>query len=149
VPLDAAAKALAAATLSKWRMELRDLAGGATLLNDSYNANPDSTRAALDALVAIDGRRRIAVLGEMRELGPAGEAEHRAVGRYAALRADVVVAVGAAAGAIAEAAGERAVPVADNAAAIEWLRRHVGDGDVVLVKASRGGRLDEVAAALV
>jgi UDP-N-acetylmuramoyl-tripeptide--D-alanyl-D-alanine ligase len=97
VPLDAAAAALATASLSKWRMELRDLAGGAMLLNDSFNANPDSARAALDALAAIEGGRRIAVLGEMRELGDDSEAEHRAVGEYAASRADVVVAVGEAA----------------------------------------------------
>jgi UDP-N-acetylmuramoyl-tripeptide--D-alanyl-D-alanine ligase len=148
VPLDVTAKALATASLSKWRMELRELAGGARLLNDSYNANPDSTRAALDALAAIEGSRRIAVLGEMLELGDTSAAEHRAVGRYAASRSDVVVTVGTAARAIADGAGERAVSVPDNAAAVEWLREHVGDGDVVLVKASRGGRLDEVAAAL-
>ncbi|WP_194905859.1 UDP-N-acetylmuramoyl-tripeptide--D-alanyl-D-alanine ligase [Catenulispora rubra] len=148
VPLDVTAKALATASLSKWRMELRELAGGARLLNDSYNANPDSTRAALDALAAIEGSRRIAVLGEMLELGDISPAEHRAIGRYASSRSDVVVAVGTAARAIADGAGERAVPVPDNAAAVAWLREHVGDGDVVLVKASRGSRLDEVAAAL-
>ena len=148
VPLAAAAKALATASLSKWRMELRDLADGGTLLNDSYNANPDSTRAALDALAAIQARRRIAVLGEMRELGDHGPAEHRAIGRYAASRADLVVTVGDAARPIADGAGERALALADNAAAVAWLRGNVGDGDVVLVKASRGGRLDEVAAAL-
>ncbi len=148
VPLDVAAAALATASLSKWRMELRDLAGGAMLLNDSYNANPDSTRAALDALAAIDGARRIAVLGEMLELGEASEAEHRAVGKYAASRADVVVAVGEAAGPLAAVGGERAVRVADNDAAVDWLRGHLAAGDVVLVKASRGARLDEVAAAL-
>ena len=149
VPLDVTAKALATASLSKWRMELRELAVGARLLNDSYNANPDSTRAALDALAAIEGSRRIAVLGEMLELGDTSPAEHRAIGRYASSRSDVVVAVGAAARAIADGAGERAIPVPDNAAAVAWLREHVGEGDVVLVKASRGGRLDEVAAALV
>jgi UDP-N-acetylmuramoyl-tripeptide--D-alanyl-D-alanine ligase len=148
VPVDVAAAALATAALSKWRMELRDLAGGAMLLNDSYNANPDSTRAALDALAAIDGVRRIAVLGEMLELGEASEAEHRAVGDYAASRADVVVAVGEAALPLAAVAGKRAVRVADNDAAVDWLRRHLAAGDVVLVKASRGARLDEVAAAL-
>ena len=148
VPLDAAAAALATASVSKWRMELRDLAVGAMLLNDSYNANPDSTRAALDALAVIEGERRIAVLGEMRELGDESAAEHRAVGEYAACRADVVAVVGEAARPIADGAGERAVALADNDAAVDWLRRHLAAGDVVLVKASRGPHLDEVAAAL-
>lgn len=148
VPLTMATTALATASLSRWRMELRDLAGGARLLNDSYNANPDSTRAGLDALAAIEGKRRIAVLGEMLELGDASEAEHRAVGAYAAARADVVVAVGDGARPVADGAGERAVPLADNDAAIHWLRGHLAAGDVVLVKASRGARLDLVAAAL-
>ncbi|NUU21901.1 MAG: UDP-N-acetylmuramoyl-tripeptide--D-alanyl-D-alanine ligase, partial [Streptomycetaceae bacterium] len=129
-------------------MEPRDLACGATLLNDSYNANPDSTRAALDALAAIEGGRRIAVLGEMRELGDGSEAEHRAIGEYAAARADVVVAVGEAARPIADGAGERAVTPGGNDAAVDWLRRHLAAGDVVLVKASRAALLDEVAAAL-
>jgi UDP-N-acetylmuramoyl-tripeptide--D-alanyl-D-alanine ligase len=148
VPLDVAAVALATASLSKWRMELCDLAGGATLLNDSFNANPDSTRAALDALAAIEGGRRIAVLGEMLELGDDSEAEHRAVGEYAASLADVVIAVGEAARPFADGAGERAVALADNDAAVDWLRGHLAAGDVVLVKASREARLDEVAAAL-
>jgi UDP-N-acetylmuramoyl-tripeptide--D-alanyl-D-alanine ligase len=148
VPLDVAAAALATAALSKWRMELRDLTGGATLLNDSYNANPDSARAALDALVAIEGRRRIAVLGEMLELGEDSAAEHRAVGEYAVSRADVVVAVGAGARPIADGAGERAMTLAGNDAAVDWLRGHLTTGDVVLIKGSRGAHLDEVAAAL-
>ncbi|MGX1365269.1 UDP-N-acetylmuramoyl-tripeptide--D-alanyl-D-alanine ligase [Streptomyces canus] len=148
VPLDTAAASLATASLSRWRMELRELAGGVTLLNDSYNANPDSTRAALDALAAIEGGRRVAVLGEMLELGDDSEAEHRAVGEYAASRADVVVAVGGAAASIADGAGAKAVSSADRSAAVGWLRRHLAAGDVVLVKASRGARLDEVADAL-
>ncbi|MFI9103182.1 UDP-N-acetylmuramoyl-tripeptide--D-alanyl-D-alanine ligase [Streptomyces fildesensis] len=149
VSLDVTAAALTTASLSKWRMELRDLTGGATLLNDSYNANPDSTRAALDALAAIEGGRRIAVLGEMLELGAGSEAEHRDVGEYAASRADVVAVVGEGARPIADGAGERAVVLADNVAAVDWLRGHLVAGDVVLVKASRGARLDVVAAALV
>lgn len=148
VPLTRATASLTTASLSKWRMELRDLADGTTLLNDSYNANPDSTRAALDALAAVEGGRRIAVLGEMLELGDDSEDEHRAVGAYAASRADVVVAVGKAALPIADGAGERAVALGDNDAAVDWLRNHLVTGDVVLVKASRGARLDEVAAAL-
>ncbi|GAA4962385.1 UDP-N-acetylmuramoyl-tripeptide--D-alanyl-D-alanine ligase [Yinghuangia aomiensis] len=148
VSLDEAAAALAGASVSEWRMEPRRLSGGAVLLNDSYNANPDSTRAGLDALAAVEGRRRIAVLGEMLELGDASDAEHFAVGKYAASRADTVVTVGAAARTIAEGAGERAVPLDDNDVAVGWLRGHLTAGDVVLIKASRGARLDEVAAAL-
>lgn len=148
VPLDVASAAFSTASLSKWRLELRELAGGAVLLNDSYNADPDSARAALDALAAIEGGRRIAVLGEMLELGDDSEAEHRAVGEYAASRADVVAAVGEVARPIADGAGQRAVALPGNDAAVDWLRTHLAVGDVVLVKASRAARLDEVTAAL-
>ncbi|MET8626426.1 UDP-N-acetylmuramoyl-tripeptide--D-alanyl-D-alanine ligase [Kitasatospora sp. NPDC004669] len=148
VPLGLATVALTTASLSPWRMEVRDLACGATLLNDTYNANPDSTRAALDALAAIECGRRIAVLGEMLELGDGSAAQHRAVGLYAAERADLVAVVGEAARPIADGAGERAVLFAGKDAAVDWLRDHLAAGDVVLVKASRGARLDEVAAAL-
>jgi UDP-N-acetylmuramoyl-tripeptide--D-alanyl-D-alanine ligase len=147
VPVELTAAALATASVSKWRMELCDLPGGITLLNDSFNANPDSTRAALDALAVIDGRR-IAVLGEMLELGEESEAEHHAIGEYAASRADLVVAVGEGARAIAQGAGDRGRVLPDNNTTIDWLRRTLVAGDVVLVKASREARLDEVAAAL-
>jgi UDP-N-acetylmuramoyl-tripeptide--D-alanyl-D-alanine ligase len=84
----------------------------------------------------------------MLELGDDSEAGHRAVGEYAASRADVVVAVGEAARPIADGAGQRAVALAGNEAAVDWLRSHLAADDVVLVKASRAARLDEVAAAL-
>ncbi|GAA2089593.1 UDP-N-acetylmuramoyl-tripeptide--D-alanyl-D-alanine ligase [Streptomyces albiaxialis] len=148
IPLVTSAVALSTASLSGRRMERRALACGATLIDDSYNANPDATRAALDTLAAIAGRRRIAVLGAMLELGADSEAEHRAVGEYAAARADLVAVVGETARPVADAAGERAVPLTDNRAATAWLRETLTGGDVVLVKASRGARLDEVAAAL-
>ncbi|MDN3241531.1 UDP-N-acetylmuramoyl-tripeptide--D-alanyl-D-alanine ligase [Glycomyces tritici] len=148
IALEASAKALAGAALSKWRMELRDLPGGVVLLDDSYNANPDSARAALDALAAIEGSRRIAVLGDMAELGDASESEHRAIGRYAAARADIVIAVGATARLIAEGAGARAVALRDNGSAVGRLRGLLAPGDVVLVKASREARLDEVVEAV-
>jgi UDP-N-acetylmuramoyl-tripeptide--D-alanyl-D-alanine ligase len=156
IPLDRVAAALSAvSTLSKWRMELHELPGGVVLLNDSYNANPESTRAAVDALVSIGAdpavRRTVAVLGEMRELGADSEAAHREVGEYAAARVDQLLVVGTASHGIhagASDAGGRSVFVEDNAAAIAWLRDEVAEGDAVLVKASRGASLDEVAAAL-
>lgn len=145
--------------LSKWRMEVTELSSGVTVINDSYNANPESVRAALKALAAI-GRARpeartIAVLGEMRELGASAREEHDAIGRLA-VRLDIhqLVVVGEAAKAMHLGAhlegswGEESVFVASNADAVVWLREHITPDDVVLVKASRGARLDEVAAAI-
>lgn len=148
VSLETSAAALATSTLSKWRTEVSELPVGATLINDSYNCSPGSAIAALDALAAVKGRRHIAVMGEILELGDASEVEHRAVGTHARGRADVVLAIGENVRPLAAAAGDRAIALDDNSAAIDWLRANVAKGDVVLVKASRGARLDEVAAAL-
>ncbi|WP_246088122.1 UDP-N-acetylmuramoyl-tripeptide--D-alanyl-D-alanine ligase [Nocardioides albertanoniae] len=148
VALEQAAAALSTTSISKWRMELRTLSNGAMLLDDSYNANPESTKAGLDALASIEAGRRIAVLGEMLELGETSRDAHHEIGTYAATKADLVVTVGGAAADIADGAGRRAVALSDNAAAIEWLRTHLAPGDAVLLKASRGARLDQVAAAL-
>jgi UDP-N-acetylmuramoyl-tripeptide--D-alanyl-D-alanine ligase len=161
-PLDAVARRLSAATAtSRWRMEVSTTASGVTLVNDAYNANPESMRAALDALVAMgraaDGRparRTWAVLGEMRELGADADAAHEQVGREAAERGiDQVVAVGrpaygvaTGAKALAGATVVQAVPDVD--AAVELLRAQTRAGDVVLVKASRGSALERVAAGL-
>jgi len=135
VPLAEAADALSRARLSPWRMELCRTASGAMVLNDAYNANPASMRAALDTLAALPGRRRVAVLGVMAELdGP--EQEHRDIsGRATALGIELV-AVGT------DLYGP--APVDDVAAALGPL----GDGDVVLVKGSRVAGLERVAAAL-
>ncbi len=155
--LEVVAARLAEVTaLSRWRMELHERPDGSAVLNDAYNANPDSMAAALRALVALaEGRggRPVAVLGEMRELGESSEAEHREVGRLAGeLGVARVVGVGPAAAAIVagarETSEEEPVQVEDNAAAVTWLQEHSRPGDVVLVKASRGARLDEVADAL-
>jgi len=143
------------ASLSRWRMELHERADGVIVLNDAYNANPESVRAAIDALEVIgadDGvRRTVAVLGEMRELGDDHEASHRGIGAYAAARVGELLVVGDAARGIHDAAveaGATSALVADGAAATAWLRERIGPGDAVLVKASRGARLDEVADAL-
>jgi UDP-N-acetylmuramoyl-tripeptide--D-alanyl-D-alanine ligase len=126
------------------------LANGATVLNDCYNANPLSMRAALDDLAMQEtAGRRVAVLGDMLELGPAEHEHHAEVGAYAASAGvELLIAVGPRAAAMLETfAGEaRAVPDAQAAAAL--ARDLVGPGDVVLVKASRGVGLEVVAEAL-
>lgn len=129
------AAALADIGLTAMRMEVQRTAGGATVLNDSYNANPTSMRAALDALADLPATRRIAVLGLMAEISDA-EAEHRAIVEYAHGRGIDVLAVGTALYGI--------TPVADPVAALGSL----SGGDAVLVKASRVVGLERVAAAL-
>jgi UDP-N-acetylmuramoyl-tripeptide--D-alanyl-D-alanine ligase len=128
-----------------------------TLVNDSYNANPESVRAAIEALAAMStGRRSWAVLGEMLELGAASMAQHEEVGRLArGWGVARVVAVGEGAqevhtGALAAGAadGEESLLVPDVDAAVALLEAQLRPGDVVLVKASRGAGLDRVAAAL-
>jgi UDP-N-acetylmuramoyl-tripeptide--D-alanyl-D-alanine ligase len=138
---------------SRWRMEVADTPDGVTVVNDAYNANPDSMAAALRALVALArGRRTWAVLGYMAELGPAAADAHREVGRLVAgLGIGNLVVVGEAATPIAAgAAGADTAlhEVDDIAAAIALLRAEVAPGDVVLVKASRTVGLERVAAAL-
>ena len=155
-----AARLDAAAAASRWRMEVTTRADGVTVVNDAYNANPDSMRAALSALAAMTRgtrpRRGWAVLGEMLELGDGARAEHEALGALvAAGRVDRLVAVGgdtaAAVVAGALAAGlpaAAAVQVPDRDAALAVLAGELRPGDVVLVKASRSVGLDVVAAVL-
>jgi UDP-N-acetylmuramoyl-tripeptide--D-alanyl-D-alanine ligase len=135
--------------LSPGRGQRRALAAGVVLLDDAYNANPMSMRAALDTLAAtgVEGRH-IAVLGDMLELGPTAAAHHREIGRYAAAAADVLVTVGPLAATMAEEfEGERHV-VADAAAAAELVPQLARSGDAVLVKASNGVGLRIVCDAL-
>ncbi|WP_346766642.1 UDP-N-acetylmuramoyl-tripeptide--D-alanyl-D-alanine ligase [Nocardioides sp. JQ2195] len=160
LPADTIARALASATsLSRWRMELDELSDGTVVVNDAYNANPESMRAAISALLAISGKRAarsIAVLGVMKELGPESDADHRALGEHAlASGVDVLLVVGDDAREIAEGAANitvgrgTAVCVADRAEALAWLRENIRSGDVVLVKASRAAGLERVAQELI
>ncbi|MEU9252352.1 UDP-N-acetylmuramoyl-tripeptide--D-alanyl-D-alanine ligase [Streptomyces sp. NPDC048270] len=151
-----------AGTLSRWRMEVTERADGVTIVNDAYNANPESMRAALRALAAMGGSARAnggrtwAVLGPMAELGDASLAEHDAVGRLAVrLNVSKLVAVGGREaswlqlGAYNEGSwGEESVLVSDAQAAVDLLRSELRPGDVVLVKASRSIGLERVALAL-
>ncbi|MFF5085479.1 UDP-N-acetylmuramoyl-tripeptide--D-alanyl-D-alanine ligase [Actinoplanes sp. NPDC000266] len=151
MPADAVASALSMAhATSAGRMQRHDLPDGSTIIDDSYNANPDSMRAGLQALAAMRGSRRtIAVLGEMAELGITASQEHHAVGALAGqLGVDVVVAVGQDAAARtadgAEAAGVVVHRVADAQAASDLLIDLLRAGDVVLVKGSRSAGLQAV-----
>jgi UDP-N-acetylmuramoyl-tripeptide--D-alanyl-D-alanine ligase len=151
-----------AGTLSRWRMEVTERADGVTVVNDAYNANPESMRAALRALVAMGGASRAqggrtwAVLGPMAELGDDSLAEHDAVGRLVVrLNVSKLVAVGGREaswlqlGAYNEGSwGEESVLVSDAQAAVDLLRSELRPGDVVLVKASRSIGLERVAQAL-
>jgi UDP-N-acetylmuramoyl-tripeptide--D-alanyl-D-alanine ligase len=155
VELDQVAAALgAAAPRSRWRMELHDRADGVTVINDSYNANPDSMRAALSTLAELgrSGRQTWAVLGDMLELGDTAAHEHEAIGRFAAQAGvEHLIALGEHAKRMTEAAVDAGLPpasavaVADKSEAVAVLRAGLGPRDVVLVKASRGLALDTVA----
>jgi UDP-N-acetylmuramoyl-tripeptide--D-alanyl-D-alanine ligase len=127
--------------------------GDVTVIDDSYNAGPDSMLAALETLAGLPGRH-IAVLGEMAELGELAEASHRDVGTRAGRTLDLLVAVGEARGVLADAAIAAGLPadavlgVADAEAALAAVGPRLRPGDVVLVKASRSVGLERVAEGL-
>jgi UDP-N-acetylmuramoyl-tripeptide--D-alanyl-D-alanine ligase len=144
LPLDRAHEGATRVRLSRWRGEELPLPGGGFVVNDAYNANPASLRAALEHLAERGrDRRRIAVLGEMAELGAAAEDYHRELGALADELGIDVVAVGDR----ARAYDARTwVPDAD--AAVELLRDLLRPGDALLVKASRAAALEGIAPAL-
>lgn len=140
------------AAASPHRMNLVELGCGALLIDDSYNANPDSLRAGLAALAdfgRVRGGRTVAVIGEMRELGDTSPDLHAACGTYASeLGIDEVVSLGGDADRLGEAAGTwRHLSDLDEAAA--YVRATCGPGDVVLVKGSNGSRAHVVATTLI
>jgi UDP-N-acetylmuramoyl-tripeptide--D-alanyl-D-alanine ligase len=151
IPMEQAAAALAALLPTEkrgnrlpWR--------GAELINDTYNANPAAMQSMIAALVATPAQRRIVIAGEMRELGGEAERQHAACGRFAAQAGvDVLVGVQGYAAAMVEAAraaGMEAVFVESPEEAAAWMRAHLRAGDLVLLKASRGVRLERALALL-
>jgi UDP-N-acetylmuramoyl-tripeptide--D-alanyl-D-alanine ligase len=141
-----AVQVLSTLTASDKRGQVLQL-GNITVINDCYNSNPKALRAMVDTLAGMPGNRRIVVAGEMLELGPAGEKMHQDAGRHIAeKKIDVLLGVCGLARAAVEAAkrvGIRAefAPSAEEAG--EWLHRETQSGDVVLLKASRGVRLEK------
>jgi len=121
--------------------------GNITVINDCYNSNPKALDAMVDALASMPARRRIVVAGEMLELGPAGPDMHQHSGEHMAeKKIDVVVGVRGLAQQIVDAAKQKGVVaefVATPEAAGDWLARETRDGDVVLLKASRGVKLEK------
>jgi UDP-N-acetylmuramoyl-tripeptide--D-alanyl-D-alanine ligase len=141
LPLERAAAGVPGIRLSPWRGEELLLPGGGLVVNDAYNANPDSMRAALEHLAArAQGRRRIAILGEMAELGEASERYHREIAELAAALDVLVLGVGEGARAYGPA-----VWAADAEEALEVARSLLRPGDAVLVKASRAVGLEGIA----
>lgn len=140
--------------LSGMRIEQLDGRQGSTLLNDAYNASPSSMRAALDVLSSMKSHsRRIAVLGDMLELGSEEQTYHEQMGVYAAEHADLLFTYGErgrfiAAGALRQMPSELVYSYTSKPELIQALLETVQQGDVVLVKASRGMRLEEVIQAL-
>ena len=120
--------------------------GNITVINDCYNSNPKALAAMVDALATMPAKRRIVVAGEMLELGPAGADMHREAGRHIAEKGiDLVIGVRGLAEQIiagASAAGTKAEFVQNSDAAGEWLAKNTRDGDLVLLKASRGVKLE-------
>jgi UDP-N-acetylmuramoyl-tripeptide--D-alanyl-D-alanine ligase len=152
VSLEGAAAGLKKATLTKGRLEVKRVRG-IRILDDTYNANPDSVVAALKTLAAFPAARRIAVLGRMNELGLEFERGHRRVGEAAGReKVDSVLSVGEGAAFISESAREHGVPETAHAATVEEaaaiLRGLAREGDSVLVKGSRSLRMERIVEAM-
>lgn len=145
--LDDIVAGLARATPVRGRLRAVPGRNGATIIDDSYNANPGSVRAALDHLAALRGRR-ILVLGNMAELGPEAPALHKEIGEYARGRCDLLFAIGDLASQAAAAFGADGRRVADIAAARDVLEPLLGTDVTVLVKGSRVMGLDRLVKAL-
>ena len=147
--IEECAAGLAAAPLTKARLQIKEI-GGVQFLDDSYNANPDSMKAALRTLVELDAEgKRIAVLGEMRELGAESERGHREIGETAAtLGVDQLITIGDAAELIAEGARTAGLDKVSSARstseAAKLLSEMAEPGDLVLIKGSRAARTEEV-----
>ena len=147
--LEDCAAGLVAAPLARARLQIRQI-HGVQFIDDSYNANPDSMKAALRTLVELDtDGKRIAVLGEMKELGSESEHGHREVGETAAtLEVDHLIAIGSVAAAIASAAERAGLrnsrTVNSPAEAAEILAQIAASGDLVLIKGSRAARTERV-----
>ncbi|MFN2339820.1 MAG: UDP-N-acetylmuramoyl-tripeptide--D-alanyl-D-alanine ligase [Halanaerobium sp.] len=136
------------------RMEFVVLKNGARIINDSYNANPLAVRAAVDVLLELKGKRKIAILASMLELGSKSKLKHQEVGAYAAEKdIDLLITIGSEAEQIAAGAepgmqAEKIIVLANNQECINFLTAEIKADDLILIKGSRANKLEEIAAEL-
>ena len=147
-------RALKTVEFSSFRMEFIELNNGAQMINDSYNANPLAVKAALDVLEETEGKRKIAVLASMLELGKESDKKHREVGKYAAEKnIDFLITIGGKAAEIAVGAEtkmslKKIITLDDNKECIDFLSSKIKAKDLILIKGSRANKLEEIAAEL-
>ena len=148
----AIASALSQARLTGMRLDIAENKAGVIVINDAYNANPDSMKSAISVLMNQAGGRKVAVLGDMYELGKYEAESHKEVGMEAAAqKVDYLIAVGALGaliGQAAETAGCKVDFAADNGQAIQYLQQYITQGDAVLVKGSRGMKMEQIVQSL-
>ena len=140
-------KGVAAAEMTDMRMSI-EKSGETIILKDFYNAAPDSIRASLEVLKTVEGHRRVAVLGDVLEMGSFAEEEHRKLGKSVNDAADVLITAGENAKFIAEGAKDagmsEVISFDDTDAAAEKIREFIKDGDCILIKASRGMKFEKI-----
>jgi UDP-N-acetylmuramoyl-tripeptide--D-alanyl-D-alanine ligase len=147
ISLEEAALGLASLRMTGSRLDVKEEKGyrDAVIIDDAYNASPDSMRAGIQTLMSLAGPRKVAILGDMFELGTDTRAYHREVGAYAKeAGVDLVIGVGELAKDLVEAAGPAGIHFPDKRALIDALPQLIQTNDIILIKASRGMALDEV-----
>jgi len=147
IPLAQAANGLATLDMTAGRLDLKSEKGmkDTVIIDDAYNASPDSMRAGIKTLLSIDGPRKVAILGDMFELGEQTREFHREIGIFATdAGVDLIIGVGTLAKDLVEAAGPNALYFETKQDLIDQLPQLIQKNDIILVKASRGMALDEI-----
>ena len=149
IPMAKITEGISGFELTKGRMEIEKAKCGASIINDTYNANYDSMKAAIEYLEKIEGKRKIAVLGDMKELGEYSESLHRKVGEEVK-NIDILITIGELAKCIEETADVREMLHFDNnESALEYLKKIMKKDDIILLKASNSMKFGDIAKELI
>ena len=149
IPMAKITEGISGFKLTKGRMEIEKAKCGASIINDTYNANYDSMKAAIEYLEKIEGKRKIAVLGDMKELGEYSESLHRKVGEEVK-DIDILITIGELAKCIEETADVREMLHFDNnESALEYLKKIMKKDDIILLKASNSMKFGDIAKELI